>query len=215
MARPARRLTKPDLDRLRARAQVDPTFAAYVSDAAQAGLYAWARRGKVTFVYDYRPPGGGARRRMLLDVYGGGITLDGARRIAAELRQKTVGGRDPQAEREQERREATTFGEAAGAYLADFEERVKAGRPPRQAQRPGERLPAPTGVRGATARRQAPTRRERGGREAPGARHVRDAGRGESRGQRHRRRLWLRGPAGARASEVQSGAPRREARGAR
>ncbi len=78
MPRAAKRLTKARLDALLRRAQGDPSFAAYEADAGQPGLYAWARRGRVRFVFVYRPPGGGARKRMNLDLYGA-ITLEQAR----------------------------------------------------------------------------------------------------------------------------------------
>ena len=54
MAREARKLTKTALDALRKQAQADGKFSAYVADAGQPGLYAWARRGRVRFVFAYR-----------------------------------------------------------------------------------------------------------------------------------------------------------------
>ena len=72
MAREARRLTKTALDALRKQAQADGKFSAYVADAGQPGLYAWARRGRVRFVFAYR-------QRLKIDEYGA-ITLDRAGR---------------------------------------------------------------------------------------------------------------------------------------
>ena len=96
MARSAKRLTKSKLDELRRRAAEDSKFSAYVADAGQPGLYAWARRGKVGFYYAYAPPGGGSRRRMRIDDYGA-ITLDQARAIARKHRGTSADDRDPQA----------------------------------------------------------------------------------------------------------------------
>ncbi len=57
MARAAEKLTIAKLDKLRSKAQADPSFEAYVADAEQPGLHAWARRGRVRFVFTYRRPG--------------------------------------------------------------------------------------------------------------------------------------------------------------
>ena len=94
MPREARKLTKSALDSLRKKAQADRHFMAYVADAGQPGLYAWARRGRVRFVFAYRPPGGGRRHRLKIDDYGA-ITLDQARGIAEEWRGMVAGGLDP------------------------------------------------------------------------------------------------------------------------
>lgn len=67
-ARESRRLTKAALNRLQAKVKADPKFTAFVADAGQPGLYAWARRGRVRFVLAYRPPGGGRRRRLNIDL---------------------------------------------------------------------------------------------------------------------------------------------------
>jgi hypothetical protein len=53
MARHARRLTISALEDLRRKAESDPSFKSYVADAGQPGLYAWARRGRVRFVFAY------------------------------------------------------------------------------------------------------------------------------------------------------------------
>ncbi|MEE2778803.1 MAG: hypothetical protein VYE73_18840 [Acidobacteriota bacterium] len=62
-------MTKAVLDSLRRNVEVDvgaygvgDGFTAYMADAGQPGLYAWARRGRVRFVFAYRPPAGGSRR---------------------------------------------------------------------------------------------------------------------------------------------------------
>ena len=57
MARQAKKLTKASLDALRKRAQADQSYTSYLADAGQAGLYVWTRRGRVRFVFAYRPPG--------------------------------------------------------------------------------------------------------------------------------------------------------------
>ncbi len=47
MPRNAKKLTKRSLDALRPKAETDTSFTAYVVEAGQPGLYAWARRGRV------------------------------------------------------------------------------------------------------------------------------------------------------------------------
>ena len=126
MAREARKLTKSALDRLKARARADRFFTAYIADAGQPGLYAWARRGRVRFIFAYRPPGGGRRRRLKIDDYGA-ITLDRARRIAEKWRGLVAEGRDPQLEIREEARKATTLGQAILLYLDDLRERAESG----------------------------------------------------------------------------------------
>ena len=86
MAKEAQKLRKAKLEKLRIKAKKDRDFTSYVADAGQPGLYAWARRGRVRFVFAYRPPGGGSRRRRIkIDEYGA-ITLDQARSIAGHYR---------------------------------------------------------------------------------------------------------------------------------
>jgi hypothetical protein len=119
VSREAKRLTKAALDALRRRAQGDRGFTAFVADARQPGLYAWARRGKVRFVFAYRPPGGGRRRRLSIDEYGG-IDLTTARKIARQHRNLVAEGKDPEQEGRKEARRATTVGEALDLYLEDF-----------------------------------------------------------------------------------------------
>jgi hypothetical protein len=109
-------LSKPRLDRLRRDAVADAGFASGIADAAQPGLYARARRGRVAFVFEYRPPGGGPRRRMPIDWYGA-ITLEQAREIAQRHRATVAEGRDPQEERRRETREGKTVAQAIEAYL--------------------------------------------------------------------------------------------------
>jgi integrase len=126
MAREAKKLKKSTLDSLRKKAQADPDFSAYVADAGQPGLYAWARRGRVRFVFAYRPPGGGRRRREKIDDYGA-ITLDQAREIARERRGIVAKGDDPKEIRERQAQEALTLGEAVHLYLDDFLQRAETG----------------------------------------------------------------------------------------
>lgn len=126
MARAAKKLTKRDLDALRARAEADQDFKAYVADAGQPGLYVWARRGKLTFTFEYRAPVGGRRRRSTLDNYGA-ITLEQARKIGQDWRGKLALGVDPQEDREAKRRASRTVADVVTAYVKDLEQRVKAG----------------------------------------------------------------------------------------
>lgn len=131
MPRQAKRLTKAVLDSLRRKAEADPGsyeeksdgFTAYLADAGQPGLYAWARRGRVRFVFAYRPVAGGSRRRLSIDHYGA-ITLDAAREIARQHRETVAAGRDPRDEIRQQARDAVTVREAVGAYLDDYRERA-------------------------------------------------------------------------------------------
>lgn len=109
MAREARKLTKTALAALRKLAQADGRFSAYVADPGQPGLYAWARRGRVRFVFAYRPPGGGRRQRLKIDEYGA-ITLKRARKIAEEWRGLVAGGQDPQRALREQARAAATVG---------------------------------------------------------------------------------------------------------
>ena len=126
MARHARRLTISALDALRRKAESDRAFKAYVADAGQPGLYAWARRGRVRFVFAYRPPGGGARRRLKIDEYGA-ITLQQAREIAEDWRGMVAAGRDPQLEKRERVRRATTLDQVTQLYLEDLRERAESG----------------------------------------------------------------------------------------
>ena len=126
MARKSRRLTKAQLDALRSKAAADPGFSTYLADAGQPGLYVQARRGKVAFLFVYRSPGGGARRRMRIDDFGA-ITLEQARGIAQQHRGAVATGLDPQDERQERQRRALTLQEAADRYLGDLEQRAKTG----------------------------------------------------------------------------------------
>jgi hypothetical protein len=126
VARAAKRLTKTDLDVLLRRARADAAFSALVADAGQPGLYAQARRGRVRFVFVYRPPGGGARKRLNLDLYGA-ITLEQARAIAQERRGEGAKRQDPQIEKKKAAKESTTVKQAAESYLADLLQRAEIG----------------------------------------------------------------------------------------
>lgn len=126
MAKRADKLTKRELDALRRRAESDPSFAAYIADAGQPGLYVWARRGQVQFVFVYRPPAGGSRKRLQIDRYGA-ITLDQARSIAEQFRGRVAAGVDPQVERAEERRLAVTVAEVVRDYLEDLRQRAESG----------------------------------------------------------------------------------------
>lgn len=126
MARQANKLTKSILDSLRKQAQDSPEFNAYVADAGQPGLHAWARRGKVRFVFAYRPPTGGRRKRIKIDDYGA-ITLEQAREIAGKLRGQVADKKDPQIERQHEMRRSITLGETVQLYLDDLKERAESG----------------------------------------------------------------------------------------
>ena len=126
MPRAPSKLTKSQLDKLRAQASADPKFVAYVADAGQPGLYAWVRRGRVRFVFYYSPPSGGARRTMAIDDYGA-ITLEAARAIAGRYRADVASGIDPQVVREEQAKDELTVAEAAEGYLADLAERARMG----------------------------------------------------------------------------------------
>ncbi len=126
MPRKAEKLTKRNLDTLRRKAEADPRFTAYVADAGQPGLYAWARRRRVRFVFAYRPPAGGARTRLKIDEYGA-ITLEQARAIAGDLRGLVAAGVDPREKRAEEERRAVTVAEAVEGYLTDLRERAETG----------------------------------------------------------------------------------------
>jgi len=97
-----------------------------LADAGQPGLYAQARRGRVRFLFRYRPPGGGGRRHMQIDWYGA-VTIDQARQIAQNLRGQIAARVDPQAEREKEQRQAITVSEAVESYLRDLNHRAESG----------------------------------------------------------------------------------------
>ena len=103
LERRTQKLTKAHLERLRRKAKADPKLIEYMADAGQPGLAAWARRGRVRFVFEYRPPGGGPRRRMQIDDYGA-ITLEQARGIAEQYRGRVAAGADPQHVRAEEQR---------------------------------------------------------------------------------------------------------------
>lgn len=126
MARAARKLNKSTLENLRKSARESPEFSAYVADAGQPGLYAWARRGKVRFVFAYRAPGGGRRKRIKIDDYGA-ITLDQARASAQNLRGQLADRKDPQVELREEARRSVTVVQAVQTYLEDLKERAEAG----------------------------------------------------------------------------------------
>jgi len=127
MPRHARKLTKRDLDDLRRKAEADSSLTKHLADADQKGLYARARRGRVHFVFRFRPPNGGGRRTMTIDEYGTGITLKQARDAAQLLRGEVASRRDPQAEQERQRREAITVSEAVESYLRDLNHRAESG----------------------------------------------------------------------------------------
>lgn len=126
MPRSPSKLTKTQLDKLRAQANADPDFVAYVADAGQPGLYVWARRGRVRFVFYYAAPTGGTRRTMAIDDYGA-ITLHAARAIAGRYRADVAAGIDPQVVREEKAKDEMTLAEAAKGYLDDLAERARTG----------------------------------------------------------------------------------------
>lgn len=126
MPRHAKKLTKRDLDQLRAEAEADPKCSRMMADAGQPGLYAAARRGRVEFFTRYRTPNGGTRRTMKIDDYGA-ITLEQARRVALERRAAVARDVDPLEEREAERLASTTVKEAVEGYLADLWARAESG----------------------------------------------------------------------------------------
>ena len=88
-----------------------------VSRGCMPGL----RRGKVGFVFAYRPPTGGGRKRIKIDHYGA-ITLDQAREIAQNLRGQVADRKDPQVERREEVRRSVTVELAVQKYLEDLHE---------------------------------------------------------------------------------------------
>lgn len=122
----AEKLTLKKLNALRTRAENDPKFSAYASDAGQPGLIVQVRRSRVRFIFEYTPPSGGTRKRMQIDDYGA-ITLDQARAIARERRGLVASGVDPQNAREAEQRAAVTLAQAVEGYLADLRERAETG----------------------------------------------------------------------------------------
>jgi len=126
MPRKSRKLGKRDLDSLRRRAETDPAFSAWRADGGQPGLAVQARRGKVEFLFTYRTPGRGGRRRMLIDTFGA-ITLQQAREIAQKYRGQVAGGVDPQKAKQDEERQAATLGQAIEQYLVDLRERAESG----------------------------------------------------------------------------------------
>ncbi len=134
MARKSDKLTKKTLDDLRKATESDPNSTdVFAADAGQPGLYVWARRGRVRFVFVYRPPAGGARKRMQIDTYPA-ITLDQARAIAQTLRGQVAGGIDPQEARaegqkarEEEQRNSVTLAKAVELYLEDLRQRAETG----------------------------------------------------------------------------------------
>lgn len=126
MPRTAEKLTQKKLNALQKQAAEDPKFSSYASDAGQPGLIVQARRGRVRFLFEYRPPSGGSRRRMQIDDYGA-ITLEQARAIAQERRGLVASGVDPQDIKEAEERAAVTVGQAVERYLEDLKERAETG----------------------------------------------------------------------------------------
>jgi integrase len=151
MPKAARKLTKRDLDKLRTIAPLvvpleaqlhaakkagDKPEAARVSkqlkalgpralaDGGQPGLFAQAKRGKVAFVFRYRPPGGGGRRNMQIDWFGA-ITLEQARAAAQGLRGDVACRVDPQVAREEARRDSATVNDLVAGYLEDLRERAE------------------------------------------------------------------------------------------
>ncbi len=126
MPRRASRLTKRDLDALRRQAQADPSFTKILADAGQPGLCVRASRGKVNFVFRYRPPLGGRRQSITIDEYGA-ITLDRARLISQEWRAQVAGRVDPKQALAERRLQALTVAEAIEGYLDDLRERAESG----------------------------------------------------------------------------------------
>ncbi len=141
------------------KADVDPRFAAYVADTGQPGLYAWARRSRVRFVFAYRPPAGGSRMRLKIDDYGA-ITLDQARAIAGDLRGLVAADVDPRVKRAEEERRALTVAQAVEGYLADLRERAETGTKRGKAERLRHRSQSPRSARAAEARLSSNPRRE-------------------------------------------------------
>lgn len=127
MPRKAKALTKRDLDALVRQAEANLEFGKTLADHEQKGLYVQARRGRVSFLFRYRPPGGGARRVVAIDEYGRGITLDAARRIARGLREQVADRIDPRKVRAEEQRLAVTVAGAVESYLVDLRERTESG----------------------------------------------------------------------------------------
>ena len=126
MPRHADKLTQRSLDALRRRAESDPSFTAYLLDAGQPGLGVWARRGRLRFIFVYRPPTGGRRRRMKIDDYGA-ITLEQARAAALDLRGKLAKRIDPQEQRAEEQRQGVRLADAVEGYLDDLRQRAETG----------------------------------------------------------------------------------------
>ena len=69
---------------------------------------------------------GGARRRLKIDEYGA-ITLQQAREIAEDWRGMVAAGRDPQLEKRDRVRRATTLDQVTQLYLEDLRERAESG----------------------------------------------------------------------------------------
>jgi integrase len=123
MPKEAKKLTKKRVEELSALAREDHIFSRYEADIAQPGLHVWARSGRAKYVFTYRPPGGGPRKRDPID-YVEAISLAAARSIAQDRRELVAAGRDPQEERRQKSLGALSLHEAARAYLEDLQERA-------------------------------------------------------------------------------------------
>ncbi|MDA8020470.1 MAG: integrase family protein [Thermoanaerobaculia bacterium] len=130
MARNAKKLTVADLKGLAKLASEDPSLKKFMADAGQPGLSIQVRNGRVRFLFTYKSPTSGKRRRQHLDDFGA-ITLHQARDIAQSRRADVAAGIDPldQAEEVRKRaeraeREAVTVADAVRDYLEDYEARA-------------------------------------------------------------------------------------------
>lgn len=126
MPRQATKLSKKDLDNLRTKAERDPTFTCTLADAGQPGLQVSARNGRVRFSFRYRPPGGGLRKTIPIDLYGA-ITLEEARDIAAAHRGQVAWRIDPAVAIAAEEAASTTVEQAVANYLAEYQRRIEEG----------------------------------------------------------------------------------------
>lgn len=125
MPRPAKDLTKRELDSLRRQAQSDPTFQAQRSDGKQAGLCVRARDGYVVFWFRVRRPGGKRVMRRIGNY--GETTLERAREIAQEWHGIKAARRDVVQVLDEREREALTVADVVREYLRDFQKRAETG----------------------------------------------------------------------------------------
>ena len=122
---PVLKLAKRSVDGLK---PTDRAFIAFDTELRGFGVRVMPT-GSKTFVFEYRPNGGGravAKRRLKLGRYGP-LTVDGAREKAKHAHARVELGADPAAEKI-EQRAALTVGQLIDAFIAEHvEPKCKAG----------------------------------------------------------------------------------------